>query len=150
VSNGDVTPAARFAAAFVLLLPVLACKREPAAVFGEPTGVSFPVDGTNVTVAIATSGGSGVTSSAEAVSSGFFLALKGCPDAMTMLKAGQGFRVQFKMNGGKAEAPNPLPKEAPVACVLKALHGKSFFVAKDGGPPLPDSYAVLAEMRAGP
>jgi hypothetical protein len=149
VSDGDVTPAARFAAAFVLLLPVLACKREPAPTFGEPTGVQLTVDGANVLLAIATSGGSGVTSSVNTVASEFHGALKACPDAVAFMKRGQGYRIQFKVQDGKAIAPDPLPKEAPVACVLKTLHGKSLFVAGDAGPSH-ESFSVMAEMRVGP
>jgi hypothetical protein len=150
VSDGDVTLAARFAAAFVLLLPVLACKREPAPTFGEPTGVQLSVDGTNVQLAIATSGGGGVTSSVNTVASGFHGALKACPAAVAFLKGGQGLRIQFKVQDGKVVAPDPLPKEAPVACVLTTLHGKSLFVAGDAGTPSHDSYSVMAEMRQGP
>jgi len=146
VSNGGVT-LVRFATAFVLLLPMLACKREPAPTFGEPTGVQVSVDGTNVQIAIATSGGPGVTSSVNTVAAGFFGALKTCPEALGLLKRNEGFRVQFSIVDGKAVAPDQLPSNVPVACVLKALHGKTLFVASDASP---EKYAVLAEVRQGP
>jgi len=148
VENGGVT-LVRFATTFALLLPLFACKREPAASFGEPTGVQLSVDGTNVQIAIATSGGASVTSSVNTVASGFNAAFKACPDALVFLKKGQGFRIQFKVVDGKAVAPDVLPREAPVACVLKALHGKSLFVpvAGSSGPALPDAFSVMAEIR---
>jgi len=118
----------RRAAAFFLLSMVLACKREPAPVFGDPTGVQLSVDGTNIQVAVATSGGAGVTSSVNTVASGFHAAFKACPEAVALLKKSQGFRIQFAVEDGKAVAPDRLPSEAPVACVLKTLHGKSLFV----------------------
>ena len=148
MADGDVTPAARFAAAFVLLLPLPACKREPAPTFGEPTGVQLQVDGTNIQLAIATSGGGSVTSSVNTIASGFFGAFKACPDAVAFLKKGQGVRIQFKVQDGKAVVPAPLPKEAPVACVLTNLHGKSLFVASDAGSA--GNFSVLAEMRQAP
>jgi hypothetical protein len=153
VSNGGVT-LVRFATAFVLLLPVVACKREAAATFGEPTGLQLSVDGTNVQVAVATSGGTSngasVTSSVNTVASGFHGALKACPEAVAFLKKGQGFRIQFAVEQGKAAvAPQQIPKEAPVACVLKALHGKTLFVGSNDAAPA-ENFNLLAEVRQGP
>lgn len=149
MSNGGVT-LVRFATAFVLLLPVVACKREAAATFGEPTGLQLSVDGTNVQVAVATSGGPGVTSSVNTVASGFHGALKACPEAVAFLKKGQGFRIQFAVEQGKAAvAPQQIPKEAPVACVLKALHGKTLFVGSNDAAPA-ENFNLLAEVRQGP
>lgn len=158
MSNGGVT-LVRFAIAFVLFLPVVACKREAAATFGEPTGLQLSVDGTNVQIAVATSGGLSVTSSVNTVASGFNAALKACPEAVAIVKKGQGFRFQFSVVDGKAVAPDKLPSEAPVACVLQALHGKSLFVASAGTSASGDAgssaspigkYDVLAEVRQGP
>lgn len=153
MSNGGVT-LVRFATAFALLLPVLACKREAAATFGEPTGLQLSVDGTNVQVAIATSGGASngasVTTSVNTIASGFHGALKACPEAVAFLKKGQGFRIQFAVVEGKAVV-DKLPAEAPVACVLKALHGNTLFVgANDASLPSTDKFNALAEIRQGP
>ncbi len=148
MSNGGVT-LVRFATTFALLLPLLACKREAAATFGEPTGVQLSVDGTNVQVAIATSGGPSVTSSVNTIASGFHGALKACPEAVAFLKKGQGFRIQFAVVDGNAVV-DKFPSEAPVVCVLKALHGKSLFVAGEGGAAPAGRFNLLAEIRQGP
>lgn len=152
MSNGGVT-LVRFATAFALFLPLIACKREAAATFGEPTGLQLQVDGTNIQVAVATSGGANapsVTSSVNTVASGFHGALKACPEAVAFLKKGQGFRIQFAVEQGKAAvAPQQVPKEAPVACVVKALHGKTLFVGANDAAPA-ENFNLLAEVRQGP
>ena len=150
----------RLATAFVLTLPMLACKREPAPTFGEPIGVQLAVGGTNVQLAIASSSGSSVTSSVNTIASGFFGALTACPDAIALLKTGKGMRIQFSVVDGKVVKPDNLPSEAPVACVLSALHGKTLFVANGAGggdaaastaPVTPvGKFAVLAEVRQSP
>ena len=113
------------------------------------------VEGTNIQVAVATSGGASngasVTSSVNTIASGFHGALKACPEAVAFLKKGQGFRIQFAVEQGNAVvSPQQIPKEAPVACVLKALHGKSLFVGSDGGPAPKETFMLLAEVRQGP